>query len=179
MTTVVIEAPDQLSEYAVATLLKPDSAIRVLPAAQRTRADVLVIVASSLTDVLKRRGEALRRPCVLILEEADGDPGADPAGVLLRSEATPELLAARIRQAARGAGRVRVASAGAGAGPALDERERTILRMLAEGLEVPEIATRMNYSEGNVKRILSLLMNRLGLSNRWQAVAYAFRADLI
>ncbi|GLY28877.1 LuxR C-terminal-related transcriptional regulator [Kineosporia sp. NBRC 101731] len=184
-TSVVIEAPDQLSEYAVVTLLAADRKIRVLPAAELGQADVLVIVTPVLTEFLRGRAEELLRtfpgPCILIVDRIDPAPDrrspAAATGLLLRSEVTSELLTARIRQAARGAGHLRVA--GESPTPPLDHRETLILRMLAEGLEIPEIASRLNCSEGNVRRILSLLMNRLGLSNRWQAVAYAFRADLL
>lgn len=61
----------------------------------------------------------------------------------------------------------------------LDEHETAILRLLAQGLDTSEIAQRLGRSEGSVRRVLAQTMERLQLTSRWQAVAYAFRADLI
>ncbi|MBT0774259.1 response regulator transcription factor [Kineosporia sp. J2-2] len=61
----------------------------------------------------------------------------------------------------------------------LEAREVTVLRHIAEGLELTEIAERMQYSERTVKSILYSLMERLHLRNRAHAVAYAMRAGVV
>ena len=58
----------------------------------------------------------------------------------------------------------------------LTGRELDVLRLLAEGLGLADIAARLNFSERTIKSTLYGLMNRLGLRNRPQAVAYALRA---
>lgn len=58
-------------------------------------------------------------------------------------------------------------------------REVDVLRLVAEGKELYEIATRLSYSERTVKYILYGLMKRMRLRNRAHAVSYAIRAGLI
>ncbi|WP_432145488.1 response regulator transcription factor [Streptomyces sp. bgisy084] len=58
-------------------------------------------------------------------------------------------------------------------------RELDVLRLLSEGRELSEIATKLCYSERTVKYILYGLMKRLRLRNRAHAVSYAIRAGLI
>ncbi|NEA67688.1 response regulator transcription factor [Streptomyces sp. SID12488] len=58
-------------------------------------------------------------------------------------------------------------------------REVDVLRLVAEGKEFAEIATRLSYSERTVKYILYGVMKRMRLRNRAHAVSYAIRAGLI
>ncbi|HLS45632.1 MAG TPA: LuxR C-terminal-related transcriptional regulator [Ornithinicoccus sp.] len=57
----------------------------------------------------------------------------------------------------------------------LEPREIDVLRMLAEGDDVREIAARLRYSESTVKGIIYDVVKRLGLRNRVEAVAYGAR----
>lgn len=57
----------------------------------------------------------------------------------------------------------------------LEPREIEVLRMLAEGHDVREIAARLRYSESTVKAITHGVVKRLGLRNRIEAVAYGVR----
>ena len=61
----------------------------------------------------------------------------------------------------------------------LSEREVDVLRLLADGLDLKEIAAQLAFSERTVKNVLYTLLQRLGLRNRVQAVSYALRAGLI
>ena len=54
-----------------------------------------------------------------------------------------------------------------------------MLRLVADGLDTSEIASRMCYSERTVKNVLHDLTTRLQLKNRTHAVAYAVREGLI
>ncbi|WP_229695079.1 helix-turn-helix transcriptional regulator [Streptomyces lacrimifluminis] len=58
-------------------------------------------------------------------------------------------------------------------------READVLRLVAEGKEFAEIATKLSYSERTVKYILHGVMKRMQLRNRAHAVSYAIRAGLI
>jgi DNA-binding NarL/FixJ family response regulator len=61
----------------------------------------------------------------------------------------------------------------------ISAREVDVLRLVAEGRELPDIATKLSYSERTVKYVLYGLMKRLQLRNRAHAVSYAIRAGLI
>ena len=60
----------------------------------------------------------------------------------------------------------------------LTERERDILRLLAQGKSNEEIATALYVSLGTVKKHIAAIMDRLCLENRVQLAVYAVRAGL-
>lgn len=62
---------------------------------------------------------------------------------------------------------------------ALTERELEVLRHLAEGGSNAKIAARLGISEKTVKAHLSNVMSKLYLSDRTQAVAFAWRQGLM
>jgi DNA-binding NarL/FixJ family response regulator len=61
----------------------------------------------------------------------------------------------------------------------LEDRERDVLRLLADGLATTEIAATLSYSERTVKNIIHQLLARMNLRNRPHAVAYALRNGLL
>jgi PAS domain S-box-containing protein len=62
---------------------------------------------------------------------------------------------------------------------ALTARERTILRLLANGRTNREIAARLGLSAGTVKNRIGLLLPKLGAADRTQAVAIALQLGLL
>ena len=58
-------------------------------------------------------------------------------------------------------------------------RQLEVLRLVAQGLSNPEIATRLRLSDHTVKRHVANLLTTLGLSSRSAAVAYAAREGLL
>ncbi|WP_234383346.1 helix-turn-helix transcriptional regulator [Streptomyces dysideae] len=58
-------------------------------------------------------------------------------------------------------------------------REIDILRLVAEGSDLEDIAAKLQYSERTVKNVLYGLMKRLNLRNRAHAVSYAIRSGVI
>ena len=60
----------------------------------------------------------------------------------------------------------------------LTEREKEILRLVAQGMSNEEISATLYLSLGTVKKQLSSLMLRLGLENRVQAAVYAVKSGL-
>jgi DNA-binding NarL/FixJ family response regulator len=66
--------------------------------------------------------------------------------------------------------------------PALDEltdREREILRLLAQGLSNVELAKRLYLSEATVKTHVSAVLRKLGVRDRLQAVIAAYEGGLV
>lgn len=61
----------------------------------------------------------------------------------------------------------------------LSEREGEILRLIAEGLSVPEIAARLIISVATVKTHVKNLFDKLGVHDRAAAVAEAMRRGLL
>lgn len=64
-------------------------------------------------------------------------------------------------------------------GPRLSAREAELLELLSEGLSVSAVARRMYISESTVKTHMSKLYEKLGASNRAQALMSAIRLGLI
>ena len=58
------------------------------------------------------------------------------------------------------------------------ERELDVLRLLANGLNNTEIATRLYLSEGTVRNYVSAIFTKLGVSERTQAAVLALRSGL-
>lgn len=60
----------------------------------------------------------------------------------------------------------------------LSEREREVLRLLADGLGNSDIAKALFLSEGTVKNYVSMIFSKLGVTDRTQAAILAIRAGL-
>ncbi|MFI1352437.1 LuxR C-terminal-related transcriptional regulator [Streptomyces sp. NPDC020898] len=116
--------------------------------------------------------------------------------IVWRHEATGHRLAQAVLAAARGDGDLpsdllgrlisqvgtlhRTAAGQPGAPTSgLAPREVDVLRLVAEGLDTGEIASKLSYSERTVKNVMHGLTTRLHLRNRAHAVAYALREGYI
>jgi DNA-binding NarL/FixJ family response regulator len=62
---------------------------------------------------------------------------------------------------------------------ALTDRERDILRLLAEGRDNAEIGRELYISSSTVKNHISAILSKLGVHNRIQAAVYAVRRGLV
>jgi DNA-binding NarL/FixJ family response regulator len=107
------------------------------------------------------------------------------AGYLLKSAGLDEVIAA-LRAVTKGRSYVQadlvphVMDAVSGdAPPVLSDRERTILRLVADGASTRDIASDLGVSEATVKTDLSAVFDALGVSTRAEAVARALRSGLI
>jgi DNA-binding NarL/FixJ family response regulator len=121
---------------------------------------------------------------------------AGAVGYLAKDALTPEALSAAVRAAASGAGVMapellgtllrgisRVSKEvleprGVSLSP-LSPREQEVLRLIADGHPIREVARRMCYSERTIKNVLHDVVLKLNVRTRSQAVALAAREGLI
>jgi len=61
----------------------------------------------------------------------------------------------------------------------LPERELAILRLIADGVATKEIANQLFLSQASVKRSVRLILEKLGVHNRSEAVSEAYKRRLI
>jgi DNA-binding NarL/FixJ family response regulator len=114
---------------------------------------------------------------------------AGASGYLLK-DASPKEIMAGVRAAV--AGHAVIAPRAAGAlvesvrslppqpvAPELSQREHDVLTLLVMGLDNAEIGRRLGLSPHTVKQHVSRLLEKLGVENRVQAVAFALRSGLV
>jgi DNA-binding NarL/FixJ family response regulator len=196
---VRVRSLDPISEAGILVQLRQRPEIRL--AADGEAASVILALADVADDAVSRWVLGLHRnegaPVVLVIGRVDPPAlvsmvSSGVCGVLPRAEATPERLVRLVRGAAQGHGDLppdllrhlldhvnrlnRTALEPRGLSFAgLTEREREVLRLVAEGLSTREVATKLAYSERTIKAVLQAVTLRLRLRNRTQAVAYAVR----
>ncbi|MHB0856153.1 MAG: response regulator [Anaerolineae bacterium] len=61
----------------------------------------------------------------------------------------------------------------------LSERERDVLRLLAQGLSNEDIAQQLYLSKGTVRNYVSAILEKLGVADRTQAAVLALRYGLV
>jgi DNA-binding NarL/FixJ family response regulator len=61
----------------------------------------------------------------------------------------------------------------------LNAREQQVLRLVAEGLPIREVAVQLRYSERTIKNVIHDVVTKLNVRTRSQAVAQAVREGLI
>jgi DNA-binding NarL/FixJ family response regulator len=182
-----------------------DGSAAVVEAA-RLRPDVVLMdVRMPGTDGIEatatlRARMGLGAPAVVMLTSFDLDEAvwgslrAGAAGFVLKSRTATDLVSA-IRTVARGdvaleprIVRLLVDSYGrdqsaASREPAevgrLTPKEREVLLLAAEGLSNQELAARLVIEVGTVKTHISHILTKLGVRDRAQAIAFAYRHDLV
>ncbi len=122
-------------------------------------------------------GEGL--PIILVSGERT-EPFDRVAGILIGADHyivkpfAPDELLARVRRLVLS--RARVAP---GVALKLTARETEVLRLLAEGLEQEEIAGQLFISRRTVGTHIENILRKLGVRSRTQAVALAYREELV
>jgi DNA-binding NarL/FixJ family response regulator len=166
---VAVVACEEVDDAAVRTItgIQRDGCPRVLLVATRLDEDGILDASNAGTLGMLRRCEATHERLAMIVAHVADDRASVPLDLV-----GPVLAAVRRRQ--------RVKSLHPFAAPAsLSERERQVLRLIAEGRDTLEIASTLCYSERTVKGVIHEITSRLELRNRSHAVAYALRNALI
>lgn len=202
---VYVTAADPILDTGVSSQLRGRPEI-VLVHSVTDLPDAVCIVVSDVVDaaalrlVRELRGRGLRQ-IIFVLSTIDDSAllaaiEAGVCGMVARMEATPERLVSAVRQAAAMGGVLSPKLLGrlleqvnrlqnqvlAPKGlrlTGLSDREADVLRMIAQGMEVREIATELSYSERTIKNTLHDVVNRFQLRNRAHAVAFAMREGMI
>lgn len=202
---VFVYAHDPISQAGLAAQLRGRPEVLVVDEADVDQAAVAIVVADEVDEDTTRVARAIQRngiPRVILVVTKLDDAGmiagveAGACGLLRRHEAQPERLASAISSAAAGDGSVpsdllgrlldhvgrlqrQVLSPRGITLSGLTEREIEVLRLVADGYDTTEIATKLAYSERTIKNIIHDVTARLNLRNRSHAVAYAVRQGLI
>ncbi|SFY38635.1 response regulator transcription factor [Streptomyces atratus] len=204
--TVALRAQDPISQAGVASQLRTRPEVSVTEWGEGDDSPQIVIVVVDTVDeavltMLRHIQRTSASRTVLVTTDIDEQKLVSAAecgvaGVVRRSESTPEHLVQVIGTVARGEGHLpsdllgRLLEEvgrlqGQVLGPrglhftGLAAREVDVLRLVAEGYDTADIATKLAYSERTIKNVLHSVMTRLQLRNRSHAVAYAMRQGLI
>jgi DNA-binding NarL/FixJ family response regulator len=178
--------------------------LSVTPYGQHPRPDVLVVcvdaVAGDTLAMLRRIADRQPTRIVVVtnhLRDVDVLPLVEcgVVGVVPTAAATPERLSRSVLAAADGRGEMPPTLLGQLLGQVaslqrdvlrpmgliasgMSARELDVVRLLAEGLDSGQVGGKLDLSERGVKNVLEVLLRRLRLRNRPQAVAAAQRAGL-
>ncbi|SDP93567.1 response regulator transcription factor [Lentzea jiangxiensis] len=202
---VAVYAEDPVLRTGVTHQLRPRPEVEVLDQGDRERAAVALVVVDVVDEAAAallrrlRRSSGTRTGVVVGRFDQDAlqttiDCGV--AAVVRRAEADQDRLVATAVALHRGeavlpgdlvrrlmdhVGRLQRSVLDPN-GPTLSTlttREADMLRLISEGCDTAEIATRMSFSERTVKNVLHEVTTRLQLRNRAHAVGYVMRHGLI
>lgn len=202
---VAVHATDTLARVGLLSFLRQDRRLAGIDTTARTEeADVVVIAVetadgSALQMLQNLRADSDVHFLLIVKQQWEIEVSAaldcGVRAMLWYSDFTPEEFASRILAAARGGtsphtperdltAQIRQHQREVSAPTGLPHsgatnRERNVLRLLAEGRELAEIAAELCYSERTIKYILHRVMKRWGLRNRAHAVSHAIRTGLI
>jgi DNA-binding CsgD family transcriptional regulator len=174
--SIRVQARSPITEAGLATLLRAEGF--VVAQSEAEHADVMV------TDAMPE-GAVLPVVCV-----GPADPAAalrQGARAVTAANATSQELRAAIEAAAAGflvlypedLQQMLHPQPVASDEHLLTDREREVLRLLAEGAANKEIAWRLQISEHTVKFHVSSLMTKLGASSRTEAVTLGLRRGVV
>ncbi|HUQ57189.1 response regulator transcription factor [Lentzea sp.] len=202
---VHVASTDPILKTGVTTQLRSCQEVELVTGADLGPEVVSVVVNDIADENILRLVRELRArsggQVILVLSAIDDAAllaaiEAGARGVVARAEATPERLVTAITQATEQNGVLSPKLVGrllaqvsrlqhqvlAPKGlrfTGLSDREASVLRMIAQGMEVKEIAAQLSYSERTIKNALHDVVNRFQLRNRTHAVAFALKEGLI
>ncbi|MFE9768366.1 response regulator transcription factor [Streptomyces sp. NPDC005808] len=163
---VVGESLDETTLARLRRLVRSEGAKAVLVMGVLRESELLDVIECGVGAIVWRHEATSHRllQAVQAAARGDGDLPADLLGRLISQVGSLHRTAA---------GQPGAPSSG------LAPREIDVLRLVAEGLDTGEIASKLSYSERTVKNVMHGLTTRLYLRNRAHAVAYALREGYI
>ncbi|MFT4165538.1 MAG: response regulator transcription factor [Microlunatus sp.] len=204
-TTVAtyVHARDPISQAGVVAQLRQRPEITIVGSAPQSQ--VAILITDCVDEMATRELRGMHKdghPRLMLVATTIDDNAlvaaaeAGVAGLLRRSDASADTMVRTIVKVASGDGEIppdllgrlleqvgrlqrQVLAPRGLTFTGLTPRETEVLRLVADGLDTSEIASRMCYSERTVKNVLHDLTSRLQLKNRTHAVAYAVREGLI
>lgn len=204
-TTVAtyVHARDPISQAGVVAQLRQRTEITIVGSAPQSQ--VAILITDCVDEIATRELRSMHKdghPRLMLVATTIDDNAlvaaaeAGVAGLLRRSDASADTMVRTIIKVASGEGDIppdllgrlleqvgrlqrQVLAPRGLTFTGLTPRETEVLRLVADGLDTSEIASRMCYSERTVKNVLHDLTSRLQLKNRTHAVAYAVREGLI
>ncbi|MET8163620.1 response regulator transcription factor [Streptomyces sp. NPDC005329] len=202
---VAIHSADPIIRAGLVSYLRTDRRIREVPPELHHEADVIVVAVdnadASALDLLRSLSDSPDARFAMVVERdwhADVWAAVDRGvrAVLWRDAVSPAAFVRTLLTLADGGGSLpptlqaalmrqiqqvqREVLTPRGLAPSgIGPREVDVLRLVAEGKELAEIAKKLSYSERTIKYTLYGVMKRMQLRNRAHAVSYAIRAGLI
>ncbi|GGS99370.1 MULTISPECIES: response regulator transcription factor [Streptomyces] len=203
---VVVQADDPLTRDGTAAFLAADERVRLLTDDELADADILVMLTASVSGkTLSAMSRAVqttggRIRTVLVADHISEQQLAlavnhGLASFLVRPFTSFSQIVVAVVEAHHGRSVVppvlmnmlldRMRTMQKNESPAgllpveLAQREVDVLRLLAEGLDTVEIASKLSYSERLIKSVIQTVVKRLELRNRTHAVAYAIRMGIL
>ncbi|MFD4637146.1 LuxR C-terminal-related transcriptional regulator [Lentzea sp. NPDC058436] len=197
---VAVYAADPLTHAGVSRQLRSTPGVELVTGAMVGQAAVTVLVLEeterAATASLRRATRQVTGPVVLVKptgHEPNAAALADLAvgAVLAREDADEVRLLAAVREVDRMDASAPITAAveepvaktvlpaHRTRPSAFSEREKDVLRLIADGLDTAAVAERLMFSERTVKYIVHALTLRLNLRNRSHAVAHALRTGAI
>lgn len=166
VAVLVGDTPDEPLLSALRRLVRSEGARAVLVVSVIRETELLDVIECGVGAIVWRHEATAHRlaQAVLAASRGDGDLPADLLGRLINQVGTLQRSVA---------GRTGAPLSG------LVPREIDVLRLVAEGMDTGEIASKLSYSERTVKNVMHGLTTRLHLRNRAHAVAYALREGYI
>ncbi|MFV2103008.1 response regulator transcription factor [Micromonospora sp. LOL_024] len=194
---VNVVATDPVLEAGVTSAMLGCPDIAVVTARETSAVTVLVVdhLGDDALDLVRAvRARAGRPEVVLVVPEVEPADAlraiaAGARGMLRRREATADRLTRTVLAAGEGDCTVSpdmldrlLAAPAVPAGTLasnISDRERAVLRLLADGRETGEIAQELCYSPRTVTSVVHDITRRFRLRNRAHAVAFALRAGML
>ncbi|MFE6165506.1 LuxR C-terminal-related transcriptional regulator [Streptomyces sp. NPDC056486] len=166
--TVALLIEDTLDEAALTRLrrvVRSEGARAVLVAGTVREHELLEVIECGVGAIVWRHEATAQRlvQAVLTTARGGGDLPADLLGQLI----------GQVRRLHRGGADLPVSFL------SFTKREVDVVRLVAEGFDTSEIATKLSYSERTVKNVMHGLTTRLNLRNRAHVVAHALREGYI
>jgi DNA-binding NarL/FixJ family response regulator len=181
ISIVAVWSPDPVVGEGIRFLVGSVPDMAVVPFERLAEASVVVLVDQELTD---RLSEAIvlavtsKARVVVLVDRLSQDDLAEIRGLGADMASRLPISSEQLVNAVR-CTHASVAAPMPTSDVTLQERELELLRLLADGCDLAEVARRLAYSPRTVKYILRGVVDTLAVRNRNQAVAYAIRRGLI